>query len=422
MTSGLSKLALHGGGPVRTKPFPRWPQFGPEDEQALTEVVRSGNWWCPSFAQGRELTGGTSQVVDFQQAFAELHHSRLGIATSSGTAALDACVRHFEFEIGSEVIVPAYSYVASATCALQSNLVPIFVDIDANTYNIDPARVEAAITDRTRAIVPVHFGGQMADMDGIMRIAEKHGLKVIEDAAHAHGSAWNKKPAGSIGDVGVFSFQGSKNMTAGEGGMIITSDDATAAGIESLVWGGRLPGTPWYEVHRLGWNSRMTEFQAALLMVQLGRLQAQNLHRDRMAKYLTSLIDGIEGISPLRKDARATTDGCHLYVLRYDESLTDISRAMFLEALQAEGIPAFAGYEHPLYRNPLFREQSFVSGSFPMQTRYHPGLRYEAFVELCPVSERACATEAIWLTHNVLLGDETDMDDIAAAISKVLSV
>ena len=420
----MSKLAINGGKPLRDKPFVEWPVFEHEEEEALLGVLRSGKWWRFAFGQGVEMIepekGDRSQVVLFQEEFARHHQCKYGIAGANGTATLEIGIRALDFDVGDEIIAPAYTYVGSVTCMLQNNLVPIFVDVDRNTYNIDPDRIEEAITDRTRAIMAVHFGGQPADLDRIMSIAEKHGLAVIEDAAHAHGCEWRGKKAGSFGIFSSFSFQASKNMTSGEGGIICTDDKTLAIECDSLVWSGRYPGRPWYEFHRLGWNYRLTEFQGAILRVQLRRLEQQVRHREKMARYLTAKFETIDGITPLTHDQRTTLHGYHIYMFRYDEKSIGLSRKKFLSALEAEGIPVFYGYTYPLYKNPMFLDKKFINGAFPLGTQYHDDIDYRSFEEKCPVSEQACKSEAVWMPQNIFLGTEKDMDDIFEAAKKVL--
>ncbi len=420
----MENLAINGGRPVREKPFVDWPVFDETEEAALLKVLRSGKWWRFAFGQGVELIepeeGEHSQVALFQNEFADYHGCRFGIAAANGTGTLEIGIRAMNLAVGDEIIVPAYTYVGSATCVLQNNLVPIFVDIDPDTYNIDPARVEEAITDRTRAIMVVHFGGQPADMDRITAIAEKHGLPVIEDAAHAHGCEWKGQMAGSMSLFSSFSFQASKNMTSGEGGILLTDDEAFAAECDSMVWSGRRVGRPWYEFHRLGWNYRMTEFQGAILRAQLKRLEEQVLHRERLGDYLSTLLCELDGISPLVRDKRTTRHGYHIYMFRYDEPFVGPPKQKFIDALVAEGVPAFGGYTFPLYRNPMFLEKKFINGAFPLGTQYHEDIDYASFAVKCPVSERACNTEAVWLPQNVFLGNKKDMDDIAEAVRKVL--
>jgi dTDP-4-amino-4,6-dideoxygalactose transaminase len=320
----VSTLALKNGAPVRTKPFPSWPVFDKSEEDALLGVLRSGKWWRFAFGQGVDLAepekGDRSQVVLFQEEFARHHGCQYGVAAANGTATLEMGLRAMNLDIGDEIIVPAYTYVASATCVLQNNLVPIFVDSDPDTYNLDPQRIEDAITHRTRAIIVVHFGGQPADMDRITALAQKHNLAVIEDAAHAHGCEWKGKRAGSLNSLfSSFSFQASKNMTCGEGGIVCTNDHRLAVACDSLTWAGRKVGRPWYEFHRLGWNYRLTEFQAAILRCQLRRLDEQNRLRMKNAKSLSGKLGEIDGIRPLVQDSRTTVHGYHIYMFRYDE-------------------------------------------------------------------------------------------------------
>jgi dTDP-4-amino-4,6-dideoxygalactose transaminase len=287
----MSVLAINGASPVRTEPFSAWPVHDQQEVKAITQVVESGKWWRFAYATGVEVqeridAGEISKVLEFSRAFAQHQQAQYGIAVANGTGSLEIIFKALGIGPGDEVIVPAYTYVASATAVLQVNAVPIFVDVDPETYNLNPDLLEAAITPRTKAIEPVHFGGQPADMDRILEIAQKHGLFVVEDAAHAHGSEWRGRKVGALGDAGSFSFQSSKNMTAGEGGIILTNDTNLAERCDSLLWAGREKGRPWYEFHRLGWNYRLTEFQAAILLIQLGRLEAQNERRMENARYL----------------------------------------------------------------------------------------------------------------------------------------
>jgi len=420
----MSRLAIHGGSPVRTRPFVEWPLLDQAQEDALVQVYRSGKWWRFAFGQGVELTepsdGEQGQVALFQKEFAHLHGCRYGIAAANGTGTMEMGIRAMNLEIGDEIIVPAYNYVAGATCVLQNNLVPVFVDVQPDSYQIDPARIDEAITPRTRAILVVHFSGHPVDLDAVAAVAEKHALAVIEDAAHAHGSHWRQRPIGSFGLFSSFSFQASKNMTAGEGGILCSNDHSLTTECESLLWAGRRIGRPWYEFHRLGWNYRMTEFQAALLRVQLRSLAQHVAARTANARYLSSLLANIPGIRPLAVDPRTTAHSYHLYILRYDEDALGLPRHRFLEALVAEGVPAAAGYAFPLYKNPMFLNKQFANGSFPLNTAYNADVDYASFESRCPVAERACRCEAVWLPHSVFLGTEKDMEDIAEAIAKVL--
>jgi dTDP-4-amino-4,6-dideoxygalactose transaminase len=412
----MSKLALNGGQPLRTAPFPAWPVHDQQEVEAVTSVVESGKWFRFAYATGEP---NLARGVEFAQKFAAFHGAAYGIATANGTAALEIMFRAIGLQPGDEVIVPAYTYVASAAAVLANQGVPVFVDIEPDTYLMDLERVEAAITPRTRAIEPVHFGGQSVDMGRLNTIARRHNLMVIEDAAHAHGAEWRGHKVGALGTAGSFSFQQSKNMTAGEGGIIITNAAELAELCESYITSGREKGRPWYEFHRLGWNYRMTEFQAALLLVQLTRLEEQNARRMANARYLSQLLAEIPGLAPVCWDVKANKHSFHLYILRYDpEQFAGVPRTRFLEALAAEGVPCSTGYMAPLYANPLFINKDFLGHGAPVSPIY-AAIDFEAYRELCPVTERACRHEAIWLEQRLLLGARPDMDDIAAAFLKV---
>jgi dTDP-4-amino-4,6-dideoxygalactose transaminase len=422
----MSRLALQGGERVRTAPWPQWPIFDDDDEQLLLGVLRSGNWWRHSYGEGVELAEDEadpkSMVARFQRAFARAHDCKYGICAANGTVTMEIGLRAMGIRPGDEVIVPAYTYVATATAVLMVGAIPIFVDIEPNTYNMDPVRVEEAITARTTAIIPVHFGGQPCDMDALNALARKHNLKILEDAAHAHGSSYNGHKCGSLAEMGSFSFQLSKNMTAGEGGVITTNRTDYAETCEMLVWAGRKKGQPWYKHFVLASNARMTEFQGALLLGQLRRLPQQNARRIANAGLLDELLCAIEGISPLVTLPSTTSHSHHIYMFRYNaEAFAGLDKHRFVAALQAEGISgAFAGYTMPLYRNPLFTERNFFGGSWPLDSWEHSRqLDYAAFEERCPVTERACATEAVWIPQTMLLADEQAMHDIAGAIRKV---
>ncbi|MCC6389724.1 MAG: DegT/DnrJ/EryC1/StrS family aminotransferase [Bryobacterales bacterium] len=405
----MNQLALFGGEPVRVKPFPAWPAFDEREERYALEVVRSGRWWRYTLGEAVDADaaspGEPSKVAEFQQRFAHVQGARYGIACASGTAALEVALRALGVGSGDEVIVPPYTFVATATAPLLIGATPVFCDIDLATFNMSPARFEEAITPRTRAVIPVHFAGLAADMDAILAIAKRHGIAVLEDAAHAHGGTWMGKGLGSIGAAGVFSFQASKNMTAGEGGLITTNDEDLAEICESLIWGGRHAGQPWYTHYRLGWNYRLTEFQGAILLAQLERLPEQTARRRANAAYLTSRLRDIPGISSLEAPDYATGHSHHLFVLRFEAKEFGLTREQFLEGLQAEGIPVLSGYAHSLFRNPMFLDPAL-------------GVDGEKYTALCPNSERACR-ETVWLEHRLLLGDQEDMEDIVRAVGKV---
>jgi dTDP-4-amino-4,6-dideoxygalactose transaminase len=416
----MNRLAIFGGAPARNKPFPSWPVFDEREEAALLEVLRSGKWWRYAYSDAPGQAGSPrSKVSEFQEAFARHQGAKYGVACANGTAALEVSLKALGVGPGDEVIVPAYTFVATATAVLMVNAIPIFADIDFETFAIQPASVERAISRRTKAVIPVHFAGQAADMGAVLDIAKRHNLIVIEDAAHGHGGAWKDKGLGSIGHAGTFSFQASKNMTSGEGGMILTSDEKCATLCESYTSLGREPGAPWYEHYRLGWNYRLTEFQAGILLEQLKRLEVQNSKRRENASYLTGQLSRIPGIRTLRVPDYATRSSRHLYMFCLDEREFGASRASFLAALDKEGVPCSGGYAHPLYRNPMFLNRDFYAHDCPLTCGHYDGdVDYAKFEALCPNAERACR-EAVWFEHRLLLGEREDMDDIARAISKI---
>ena len=397
------QLAINGGPPVRTAPFPTWPSVDRADEEALTAVLHSGRW------------GMSTRIDEFERAFAAYQDATYGVSLNSGTTALQVALSAVGVAPGDEVIVPPYTFVATASAVASVGGVPIFVDVDAATYNIDPQSVAAAITERTRAVIAVHIGGQPADLDALTDLLRDRGIALIEDAAQAHAAAWKGRKVGAIGDLGTFSFQASKNLTAGEGGFV-TSDDRE---LSDRAWShhncGRSREGAWYEHPALGSNYRMTEFQAALLLSQLRRLDEQTATRTRNAQLLTSLLDEIEGLTPTKVDERVTTHAYHLFIMRFDsDRFGGITRDRFLEAMNAEGIPCSAGYK------PLYGEDAFANSftTYPLETPYFNGKPdYSRFD--CPVTERICATEAVWLTQSMLLGDEADTRDIAAAAARI---
>ena len=342
-------LALFGGTPVRSRPFPSWPIFGDEEEARLLRTLRSGKW-------GR-LHG--QEVSEFEQRFASMHGCAHGIAVVNGTVSLRIALMAAGIRAEDEVIVPPYTFISTASAVVEANAIPVFADVDLNTFNLDPAAVESAITPRTRAIIPVHFAGQPADMDAIVEIARARNLVVIEDAAHAHGASYHGRPAGSLGDLASFSFQSSKNLTAGEGGIITTNDDRLAESCRSIQNCGRVAGGVWYEHHVIAGNYRLGEFQGAVLNGQLDRLEEQARTRDANGRYLASRIASLPGLHPQARSAACTRHSYHLFMLRIDAAVFGAPRAAVLKALEAEGIPCGAGYGFSLPQQPLFRNKAF---------------------------------------------------------------
>jgi len=398
----MAKLALLGGAPVRTEKFLQWPYFDENEVNAVTEVIRSGKWF---------RYDGT-KVEEFEKAFAKFHDSAYAVAVTNGTAALEVPLAVMGVGPGDEVIVPNYTFIATASAVMVHGAVPVFVDIQPDTYNMDPKCFEAAITEKTKAVIPVHFAGYPADMDEIMAIAKKHGLYVLEDACHSHGGAYNGKMLGSIGDAGAFSFQASKNITSGEGGAVTTNNELLAEKIFSRHTFGRMPGRAWYEHYVIGTNTRMTEMQAALLLVQLTRLEQQSRERLINAKILDKCIGGYADELGLMRtgDKAAEKRAIHIYMFKYKGggALEGVSRELFVKAMAAEGCPISAGYDMPLYRQAMF-------ASAPRGVNQK--CAYDQLYQ--PVVEKT-VTESLWIMQQALVGDSGQVDDFAAAIEKII--
>lgn len=385
----MAQLAIFGGEPIRSKPFARWPQFDEREKSALMEVLESGVWG-----------GYNSQVAEFEQVFATFHETKYGVTAANGTVTLETALLAAGIRAGDEVIVPPISFIATATAVLRVGAVPVFADIDEATYNLDPTRIRAAITERTRAIIPVHFAGQPADLDAIIEIAERHDLIVIEDCAHAHGATWRGRRVGSFGTFGSFSFQASKNMTAGEGGILTTNDRTLAERARSICNQGRRSGGAWYEHVRLGTNFRLSGWQAAVLLVQLARLSEQLATRSANARFLTEQLAQCEIVTPPYVDERVTGHSYYLYPLRLNrERFPDLTKEHFVRALAAEGIPVAEGYPQPLYAQHVFA-------------------LYEQRRGDCPAAERMCE-EVCWVSHEIMLAQPGDLRDFVAAVAKV---
>lgn len=393
----MGKLALTGGSPARKRPFPPWPEYGREEKRQLLSVLRSRKW-------------GTlgPKVEEFERAFARYVGVSRCQTVSNGSVSLEVILRALDVGPGDEVIVPPYTFVATATAVLLVGAVPVFADVTPASITLDPEAAEASITPRTKAIIPVHIAGFPADMDALGRVAESHGLELIEDAAQAHGSQWQGRRLGSLGRAGSFSFQLSKNMTSGEGGAITTNDPQLAERIWSIHHVGRRKDGVWYGHYELAGNYRLTDWQAGVLLAQLARLDAQIDRRERTVTRLNRELSQIEGIEPFPRDPRATRVTHHLYMFRYrSDSFGGVPKDRFVEALDAEGIPCGGGYVE-IQKQPLFQHPSVlrILGDRRVD-RLH-----------LPAAEAACR-ETVWIEQNALLGSERDTMDIVAAIRKI---
>ncbi len=394
MSSNTScKLAIMGGSPVRgpEKAWPSWPQFDDAERKAVNEVLESGAWWHGE------------RVQAFEQDYAAFQDARYGVSACSGTACLEIALQALGIGAGDEVIVPPFTFIATASAVARVGAAPVFVDVD-ETWNLDPALIEDAITERTKAIIPVHFAGRVCDMDRIGEIAEGRGLHLLEDACHSWGSKWKGKGTGALGLGGVFSFQMSKNITAAEGGIIVTDDEDFAERCRSISNCGRARDGQWYGHARIGTNARMTEFQAAILNAQLGRLEEQTVRREKHAALLDAALSPLEGLTPQPGDSRITRRAYHLYCLRLDEDAFGCSRERLCEAAQAEGLPLGPGYTVPLYKQPAIAN---LKG----------GPDYAAC--RCPMTEDLCYRSGMWLHHKLLLAGPQDMQDIIDILLKL---
>jgi len=335
----------------------------------------------------------------------------------NGSVALEIALYAAGIEAGDEVLVPPYTFMSTIMSVLLVNALPIFVDIQPDTYCIDSHLIEKQITPNTKAIIPVHLAGMPCDMETIMTIASKHNLAVIEDACQAHLAEWKGQKVGGIGQIGCFSFQVTKNISAGEGGAIVSNDPAMMDYCFHFHTCGRSRGGKWYSHSYLGTNRRMTEFQAAILLAQLERVKDQMKIRSKNAVYLSQQLSQIPGISPLTVPQFVTTHAYHLYIFRYNaEIFGGAHRDSFVKALQAEGIPCSIGYV-PLYKEEFMRK-AIQAPVF--QKIYGPARLNKYFSNIhCPVTEKACNEEGVWIPQSVLLGTKEDMDDIVEAIQKI---
>jgi dTDP-4-amino-4,6-dideoxygalactose transaminase len=406
----MGKLAITGGEPLRKVPFTAWPMGTKAEADALQDVLTSTKWG------GQPFPGKHAEA--FAKKFAETHTAKYAQCVNTGTVAIQAALKAIDIRPGDEVIAPAYTWEGTVGPVLLMNAVPVFVDIDPDTYCLDAKLIERAITPKTRAILPVHLGMRFADMDEILRIAAKHNLKVIEDCAHAHGGMWKGKGAGSMGDVGAFSFQSSKLITCGEGGAVITNNLEYMERVQSYINAGRASLTDQFHHRIIGFNCRLGEFQAAVLGPQLDRLPEQAATREKNMKYFESRLQNVPAIDLLKPDPRITRLAPYGYVLKFfPAKAKDTPRAAFVAALQLEGVPCDGLFYEPVYKSSLF----------PLDPKDFPALSWgrEKPLDLrniysCPEADRAAYHEAVWFMHQLFLGSTKDVDAIADAIHKVL--
>ncbi len=401
----MAELAINGGTPVRPQGYPAWPVFDERDVQAVAETVRSGNW------------GGFPEpgpnAARFEAAFAAYQGARHGILMANGTVTMEVALKALGIGWGDEVIVPALTFAATAYAPMAAGALPVIVDVHPDTWTIDPDQVRAAITPRTRAIIPVHLGHQMADMDAITEIAAQHSLAVVEDCAHAHGQRWRDRGAGCIGEFGSFSHQSSKILTAGEGGSLLTNDDALARRAHSIIDCGRAKDDAEREF-TFGANYRLGELHAALLVTQLERFEEQRVQREETATYLEEVVTQVPGVRVLPRDPRITRWSFYNYLLSIEpEAFGGATNEVVAYALEAEGIAAEVQYP-PMNRYELFQpSRSRLPVAVEFADRLDPTkMRF-------PVAERAGLERSIYLQENVFRAGRQGIDDVVEALAKV---
>lgn len=407
-----SAPALLGGTPVRTKEWPEWPLWNKDtDEKLVLDDLRSGVW------------SRAALVNEFEAKWAKETGTQRCLSVVNGTNALITSLLQFDIGAGDEVIVPVYTFIATVAAVLATGAMPVFVDTDMDTFQIDTSKIEQKITSRTRAIIPAHILGMPADMKNIMRIAGKHNLVVIEDACQAHLAEIDHQRVGSFGNAGCFSFQNSKNLAIGEGGAITSNDETFMDRCYSYHNYGNPYGTLVGNVSAgtviAGNKLRWTEYQAAIGLVQMKRLQEQTEKRNENAAYLRSKIKEIPGIIPYKLYDDVTKAAFHLFAFRYQkEAFKGLSRNEFIVAMKAEGVPCSEGYA-PLNKMP-YLANAFQSKNF--RKIYSPQeldiAAYNSRNE-CPNNDRLCNEEAIWIFHSLLLAEKNEMHDISNAIEKI---
>jgi L-glutamine:2-deoxy-scyllo-inosose/3-amino-2,3-dideoxy-scyllo-inosose aminotransferase len=403
----MGNLAVNGGSAVWSGAWPTWPIYSERESELLRQVVESGRW----------AYDGPFET-QFQQAFADYHTARHGVAVSSGTIALQLALEALDIGYGDEVILPVNTWQATAIAVLDVNATPILVDIEPETYAIDLAKVAAALTSRTRAMIPVHLFNNVADMERLLAFARQHNLAVIEDCAHSHGTQWEGRGVGSLGNLGCFSFQSSKSLNSGEGGLVITNDDHLYERLYSLRNCGRMrPGADpntWQPVQ--GGNFRITEWQAAVLCAQFERLPDQVTRRDANSQRLDQQLSQIEGLQPLTRRAEVSRLGMYRYVLRYDpETFNEAPVDAFRRALSAEINGWVGGVYHPLNQSPLYQPHT--------KRRYHLSEAHWRAIDPkqydTPVARRAYESESVLFGHTALLAEPAAIQAMVDACVKL---
>ncbi len=391
----MATLAIHGGTPAVSRLRTEWPVRGDLEREHVLDVLDSGSW-CSLGHDGSKVTAA-------MEAFREWIGTKHATACTSGTSALELALRACGIQHRDEIIVPAVTFYASASAIVMAGGVPVFVDIDPDTYQISAEAAAAAVTDKTTGIMPVHYGGYPADMDAISALAGKRGLFVVEDCAEAHGSEWRGRKVGSLGSVGAFSFQMGKPLTAGEGGAITFDDDAYSISQYQYSRTRTTEDGTEESYHVACGNFRMSEFVGAILLSQMSRVREQTEARWVNGEYLAEELGKIDGVSALKRDPRITKRGYYFYFIRYDPSAWNgVGRDRFMEALQAEGVSCGTAHNDPVYEYAAFQD---------MPARQ--GVQVD-----CPQAERVYQTEVVALGKDFLMYRE-NIDAVAGAIRKL---
>ncbi len=405
----LKRPALLGGPKAYTGNWPGWPVIGQVEREELLKVLDSGSW-CRL---------GSKTAPRFEEEFQKLTEVKHALAVSSGTSALYTMLGALNIGPGDEVIIPPYTFIATYNVVVLNYALPVFVDTDIESFQIDANKIESAITDRTRVIMPVHIGGSPADLDKITGIASKYKIPVIEDACQAHLAEWKGKSVGNWGIGGAFSFQASKNLNSGEGGAILSNDDAFIQNCYSFHHQGQGSDSASLEPGSgtRGANLRITEFQAGILLAQMTRLTEQVRKRSENADYLTQLLNDIPGIKPAKLYGGVTRSAYHLYMFRYDkEKFSGMDRSKFLEALNAEGVPCSGGYG-PLSKDNYVR--NLAKNKHYLSIYGDKAMNNWLECISCPQNDKLSEQEAVWFSQTMLLGTRSDMEQIAEAILKI---
>lgn len=383
---------------MKTLNIPKWPIADKHEEEALMKVLHSTDWW---------RNAGT-QVKLFEEEFAHYQGSKGGITVSNGTVAIEIALKALGIGEGDEVIVPDFTFYSTISAVLAVKAIPVIVDVKEDTFCIDVDQIKKAITEKTKAIIPVHMAGNIADMDVINEVASEHNIAVIEDSSHAHGAVWKGKGAGSMGSLGTFSFQNAKLMTSGEGGIVLANDDELLNRLLREANCGRSETDTSYQHVLIGTNARLSEFQGAILLAQLGRLDEQISVREKNYQYLAKLLKEIDGIHMQKISDDMVVNPHYMIMFYYDKTaFYGAERAEFVAYLKSKGIPCNRSYES-IHKLPVFK-------TLPPTAWRMVANEVKDGVEHCKNSERI-SDEVVCLNHNILLGDESLIDEIVEVI------